>query len=57
MYLLLLGFVKCQRQHFLATPVPTEVTEGEEALLSCQVGDRIGQVQWTKDGLTLGKHL
>ena len=51
---LLLGYVQCERQHFLRTPKDSEVTEGETAILQCQVGNQIGQVQWTKDGLTLG---
>ena len=51
------GFAECQRQHFLATPVDSEVTEGQSAVLGCRVGNQIGQVQWTKDGLTLGESL
>ena len=49
-----LGLAECQLQHFLQTPQDTEVTEGGTAVLYCQVGNQIGQVQWTKDGLTLG---
>ena len=56
-------------QHFLQTPKDSEVAEGGRAVLlcqvflslilttitiSCQVGDRVGSVQWTRDGLTLG---
>ena len=51
------GLAECQLQHFLRTPEDTEVTEGDTAVLFCQVGNQIGQVQWTKDGLTLGKFL
>lgn len=51
------GLVECQRQHFLTTPKDSEVTEGEIAILQCQVGNQIGQVQWTKDGLTLGMNI
>ena len=57
MYIAVSGFAECQRQHFLATPVDTEVTEGQSAILGCRVGNQIGQVQWTKDGLTLGESL
>ena len=32
------------------------MTEGDVAILQCQVGNQIGQVQWTKDGLTLGRN-
>ena len=38
----------------MSTPTDSEVTEGDTAILQCQVGNQIGQVQWTKDGLTLG---
>ena len=48
------GYVGCERQYFLTTPEDSEVTEGDTAILQCQVGNQIGQVQWTKDGLTLG---
>jgi len=41
-------------QHFLQTPKDSEVAEGGRAVLLCQVGDRVGSVQWTRDGLTLG---
>ena len=55
-------------QHFLQTPKDSEVAEGGRAVLACQVtplnhlfnhrhhqvGDRVGSVQWTRDGLTLG---
>ena len=51
---ILSGYVGCERQHFLSTPTDSEVTEGDTAILQCQVGNQIGQVQWTKDGLTLG---
>ena len=49
------GLAECKLQHFLRTPDDTEVTEGDTAVLLCQGGNQIGQVQWTKDGLTLGK--
>ena len=54
-YIFFAGLAECQLQHFLRTPDDTEVTEGDTAVLLCQVGNQIGQVQWTKDGLTLGK--
>ena len=49
------GLAGCERQHFLAVPRDSEVTEGEAAVLECRVGGQVGQVQWTKDGLTLGE--
>ena len=29
--------------------------EGGRAIINCVIGDLAGRVQWTKDGLTLGK--
>lgn len=43
-----------QLQQFLAVPADTAVAEGETAVLECKVEHRVGSVQWTKDGLTLG---
>ena len=43
-----------QLQQFLAVPADTAVAEGETAVLECMVEHRVGSVQWTKDGLTLG---
>ena len=31
--------------------------QGGSVVIPCEVGDRRGRVQWTKDGLTLGKPL
>ena len=31
--------------------------EGGRAIINCVIGDLAGRVQWTKDGLTLGKLL
>ena len=31
------------------------MAEGGTAVIPCEVGNREGRVQWTKDGLTLGK--
>ena len=31
--------------------------EGGRAIINCVIGDLAGRVQWTKDGLTLGKPL
>ena len=36
-------------------PQDIEVAEGGTAVIACEVGNREGRVQWTKDGLTLGK--
>lgn len=34
-----------------------QVQEGGEAMLECEVGNLVGQVQWTKDGFALGMFL
>ena len=53
---LCLGPVSGELQYFLRTPSNTSVAEGDSAVLVCQVGNLQGRVQWTKDGLTLGKY-
>lgn len=47
--------VIAQQQKFRVTPHDLQVLEGSEALLSCEVTNLAGQVQWTKDGFALGK--
>ena len=32
-----------------------DVAKGGTAVVECEVANRAGRVQWTKDGLTLGK--
>lgn len=49
--------VIAQQQKFRVTPHDLQVLEGSEALLSCEVTNLAGQVQWTKDGFALGKTL
>ena len=43
------------QQFFRVKPHDTEVRQGGIVVIPCEVGDRRGRVQWTKDGLTLGK--
>ena len=43
------------QQFFSVKPHDTEVGQGGTVVLPCEIGDRRGRVQWTKDGLTLGK--
>ena len=43
------------QQFFRLKPHDTEVGQGGTIIIPCEVGDRRGRVQWTKDGLTLGK--
>lgn len=45
------------QQYFRVKPHDTEVGQGGSVVIPCEVGDRRGRVQWTKDGLTLGKRL
>ena len=51
------GFVSGQQQYFRVPPSDQEVGEGGTVDIPCEVGNRRGRVQWTKDGLTLGKTL
>lgn len=43
------------QQKFKVTPHDSQVLEGSEAVLRCEVSNLAGQVQWTKDGFALGK--
>ena len=44
-----------QIQRFTVTPPDTvNVTQGSDTILPCKVENRVGLVQWVKDGLTLG---
>ena len=48
--------VKSQpNQFFRVKPSNADVAEGGTAIIACEVANRRGRVQWTKDGLTLGK--
>ena len=44
-----------QQQIFRVKPKDSEVGQGGVAIIACEVANRRGRVQWTKDGLTLGK--
>jgi len=46
--------VKAQQQFFRVKPRNAEVGQGQVAIIPCEVANRRGRVQWTKDGLTLG---
>lgn len=41
-------------QKFRVTPHDLQILEGTDTLLRCEVDNRSGQVQWTKDGFALG---
>ena len=45
------------KQTFRVKPEDTEIGQGGTVVIPCEVSNRRGRVQWTKDGLTLGKHL
>ena len=45
-----------QQQFFRAKPFDVDVAQGGTAVIECEVANRKGRVQWTKDGLTLGKY-
>ena len=42
-------------QYFIEEPANQTVTEGDTILLRCQVGNRQGVVQWTRNGFAMGK--
>ncbi|XP_037715828.1 nephrin isoform X2 [Drosophila subpulchrella] len=41
-------------QKFRLTPHDLQILEGTDTLLRCEVSNRAGKVQWTKDGFALG---
>ncbi|XP_076321284.1 nephrin-like isoform X2 [Tachypleus tridentatus] len=45
---------KGQQQYFRVKPQKTEVIEGQETVLRCEVEKQAGAVQWSKDGFVLG---
>ena len=49
------GCYAISQQYFRVKPFDTEVGQMGTVIIPCEVGDRRGRVQWTKDGLTLGK--
>ncbi|KAL9915607.1 nephrin isoform X2 [Glossina fuscipes] len=58
-FTLLAGFSLCASQSppvqkFRVTPHDLQILEGTDTLLRCEVANRAGQVQWTKDGFALG---
>ena len=44
-------------QYFIEVPQNQTVNEGDTILLRCQVGNRQGIVQWTRNGFAMGKFL
>ncbi|XP_077276716.1 sticks and stones isoform X2 [Temnothorax americanus] len=46
----LLPAVKGEGQYFRVRPSNSSVLEGGEVIISCEVGNRVGTVQWVKDG-------
>ena len=54
----LIGMAECfngRGQYYRVRPGNVDVAIGGTAVIPCEVGNRAGRVQWTKDGLTLGK--
>lgn len=45
-----------QKQYFVIRPRDVKTAQGENVLLECQVGNRRGLVQWSKDGFLLGEY-
>ncbi|XP_011068278.1 PREDICTED: nephrin-like isoform X1 [Acromyrmex echinatior] len=46
----LIPTVKGEGQYFRVRPSNSSVLEGGEVTISCEVGNRVGTVQWVKDG-------
>ena len=49
-------FCQTPQQFFRLKPQDKEVAQGGSAVIPCEVSNRHGRVQWTKDGLTLGEY-
>ncbi|XP_012058121.1 PREDICTED: nephrin-like [Atta cephalotes] len=45
-----LGVTYGEGQYFRVRPSNSSVLEGGEVIISCEVGNRVGTVQWVKDG-------
>ncbi len=45
-----------RQQYFRVRPSDISVAEGNAAVIACEVAQREGRVQWTRDGLTLGRN-
>ena len=50
------GCTSGQQQFFRIPPSDVSAAIGQTTIISCVVGSQAGRVQWTKGGLTLGKH-
>lgn len=44
-----------KQQQFRVEPKDVNAREGSNVTLNCEINDVTGDVQWTKDGLALGK--
>lgn len=55
LYLFLVSTFK--KQEFRVLPKDVNAREGSNVTLSCEINDITGDVQWTKDGLALGKSI
>lgn len=44
-----------ENQYFRVRPTDQESKEGDEVEFQCHIGNRAGDVQWSKDGFLLGK--
>nr|XP_036227376.1 nephrin isoform X7 [Bactrocera oleae] len=54
LHMVFLSPILAQQQKFRVTPYDLQVLEGAEAMMRCEVSNKAGAVQWTKDGFALG---
>ena len=47
--------IPVEEQFFRSPPKDSFVAEGARAIMPCVIGNLGGRVQWTKDGLIMGK--
>ncbi|GIX81069.1 hypothetical protein CEXT_697911 [Caerostris extrusa] len=50
----IVSFVASEIQSFSVPPTDTEVVEGQSVILTCQVSNLVGHIQWSKNGELLG---
>ncbi|KAF8767503.1 hypothetical protein HNY73_020451 [Argiope bruennichi] len=49
--------ILCENQYFRVRPTDQESKEGDDVEFQCHIGNRGGDVQWSKDGFLLGKFI
>ncbi|GFT21872.1 uncharacterized protein NPIL_299811 [Nephila pilipes] len=51
---ILITFILAENQYFRVRPTDQESKEGDDVEFQCHIGNRGGDVQWSKEGFLLG---